>query len=81
MNRQVYIEQIIRNLSQLKCEVELRNTVSLFDINIIAENFYADFLNIMYDAHYVNVNMVKKNTAGIDLIDEKKKESYTSNIK
>ncbi|MDO5516195.1 MAG: SMEK domain-containing protein [Clostridium sp.] len=70
LNREVYLNQIIHNLALLSKEVELRGAINLYDINIIAEYFYADLLNLIYGYKLKNVNIIDKNAAAIDLADE-----------
>ncbi|MBV1911306.1 MAG: SMEK domain-containing protein [Kangiellaceae bacterium] len=71
MIRKDYIDEITRSLAVLKAEVELSNPSNFTDINIHAENFYRDFLNILYDYRLENLNAEQQNTAGCDLGDEK----------
>ena len=67
--KEIYVKQIIGNLSVLKNEISLRNAINLYDINIVAEDFYAGLLNLIYDLKLKNVNKIEKNAAAIDLID------------
>ena len=61
MNREIYLKNIADNLALLSLQVEIRNEVSLFDINIIAEDFYPGLLNIILEKIFVNANnSVKK---------------------
>lgn len=71
-NRQAYLTVIGRRLAYLQTEVALFNSLNLTDINVYAENFYRDFLNLLgYD--FENTNYISNNFAHIDLIDRKKK--------
>lgn len=70
MNREIYLKNIADNLALLSLQVEIRNEVSLFDINIIAEDFYPGLLNIILEKNFVNANNSVKNAAGIDLVDD-----------
>lgn len=69
MNREVYLNSIAYSLALLKNQVTLRNAINLYDINIVAEDFYPGLLNIILDTHLVNANTVEKNAPGIDLVD------------
>ncbi|PHU34240.1 SMEK domain-containing protein [Pseudobutyrivibrio ruminis] len=71
INREVYIKNITDNLAILRSQVEIRNAINLYDINIIAEDFYPGLLNIIFNRDYKNANYLEKNAAGIDLYDEK----------
>lgn len=73
MNREVYLKDIRDNLAFLKSQVELSNAVSLYDINIVAEDFYERLLNLIYGYNLINANILEKNAPAIDLVDEKNK--------
>lgn len=75
MNKEVYLKNIADNLGILSHQVEIRNTINLFDINIVSEDFYPGLLNIIYESEYINVNTIKKNAAGIDLVDLKNRKA------
>lgn len=71
-NRKIFLDLIQRRLSYLKAEVSLANSLNLTDINIYAENFYRDLLNLMgYTFNNTNFNI--QNCAHVDLIDTKNK--------
>ncbi len=70
MNRDFYLKNIADNLALLSKQVEVRNAISLLDINIVAEDFYAGLLNIVLDTNLINENIIQKNIAGIDLVDD-----------
>lgn len=73
MKRKDYLNSIITLLAQLKAEVELSNRISFHDINIVAEDFFRDFLNLIYDYNLVNINIIEKeNFPAIDLGDKSK---------
>lgn len=71
INRNLYLENIADNLGLLSHQVIVRNAINLYDINIVAETFYADMLNLIEDLELKNGNTIEKNAPGIDLIDEK----------
>ena len=64
------IKTVTRWLSVLCSEVALRNSLNLQDINVIAENFYRDLLNLLYGYRLKNANHEKQNVASIDLVDD-----------
>ncbi|MXO78610.1 SMEK domain-containing protein [Paenibacillus sp. OT2-17] len=70
MNKEIYLKLISSALAKMVYEVELRNCISLFDINIIAEDFYKEFLKIIYGYNLINLNILEKNTSAIDLADQ-----------
>lgn len=67
------IRTIRKWLSFLCSEVELSNSLNLQDINVVAENFYRDFLNLLYDYNLKNANHEKQNASVIDLFDDEKR--------
>ncbi|GMK40558.1 hypothetical protein PCCS19_36140 [Paenibacillus sp. CCS19] len=70
MNKEIYLKIVTSALAQLVAEVEIRNRISLFDINILAEDFYRDFLKLIFGYELVNLNIGEKNSAAIDLADD-----------
>ena len=71
LSREIYLKKIADNLAILRAQVEVRNAINLYDMNIIAEDFYPEFINIIFDKEYKNANNVEKTAEGIDLFDEK----------
>jgi hypothetical protein len=68
--RQDWIYNIIEKLSFLKTKVELSTPLNLTDTNVISENFYRDFLNLVLGLKLDNMNKIVPNSAAIDLGDE-----------
>lgn len=54
MNRQTYISYIFNKLSGLSSEIELNASNGFFDIHKHHENFYRDFLDLMFDWNLQN---------------------------
>jgi len=69
MNRQQYFNFIEYKLSQLAFRIEMRGGLNLLDQNIHAESFYLHLFNLLFGWELQNLNVVKKNAAGIDLVD------------
>jgi len=69
LNKEIYLKNIGRNLALLSTEVRILNAVSLYDINVVAEDFYAGLLNLIYEYSLINANHVEKNAQAIDLFD------------
>lgn len=69
MNREVYLENISKNLAILSYQVKSLNTINLYNINIVAEDFYTGLLNLIYGYNLENVNKLDKNAKAIDLVD------------
>lgn len=53
--------------------VELRGKLNILDFHLHAEDFYLNFLNLLFGYSLKNMNQVTQNAAGIDLIDVTKK--------
>lgn len=75
MNRENYLKSIADCLGTLSYQVEYRNSINLYDINIVSESFYKDLLNKIFNFNLENLNTVEKNASAIDLGDEKKRIS------
>lgn len=71
ISKEIYLKEIARSLAILREEVELLNAVNLYDINIMAEDFYPGLLNLIYGFDLKNVNNIEKNAPVIDLYDKK----------
>lgn len=50
--------------------VEMRGKLNILDLHLHSENFYRDFLNILYGWNLKNLNKANQNVEAIDLIDE-----------
>lgn len=59
------------SLALLSREVSTLNAVNLYDINIVAEDFFPGLLNLIYGYELKNVNHLEKNAPAIDLVDPK----------
>ena len=71
LTRERYLESIKERLALLQKNVKLENASLRFDLNRASEDFYANFLNLVYNYSLSNGNHVAKNLAAIDLVDEK----------
>lgn len=71
INKEVYLKTIAENLALLSREESILNAVNLYDINIIAEDFFPGLLNLIYGYELKNANHLEKNAPAIDLIDRK----------
>ncbi len=68
MQRQDYITKIGQLLSRLVYEVKVANAIGLFDINKVAEDFYAPILSTLFDCPNLrNQNRVRANFPAVDL--------------
>lgn len=60
MNKEIYLKNIAENLALLSREVAILNVVNLYDINIIAEDFFPGLLNLIYGYELQNANHFEK---------------------
>ncbi len=70
MNRARLLQDIAFYLTHLRVFVEHLNSLNLQDINVHAENFFRDFLNVALGYQLKNINIVEQNARAIDLGDE-----------
>lgn len=73
MNRSHYCNYIEERLSTLSYRIKVRGKINLLDLNIYSETFFADLINCLLKYDLKNINCIKQNTEGIDLVDEKNK--------
>ena len=62
------LKNIINRLSWLEVYVKNTNIFRLFDINIISEDFFANFFSILYQNQFKNANLFEKNISSIDIV-------------
>ena len=70
INDQFYFNNIRDKMAMFLSSVKRDNFVNLQSLNIHAEEFYIEFLNILFDWELKNANEDKQNSKGIDLIDK-----------
>lgn len=73
MNRVDLFNYIEEHLSFLAYRVESRGKLNILDLHLHSENFYRDFLNLLYGLGLENLNKVNQNVEAIDLIDKTNK--------
>lgn len=73
MNRSYYYMQVSNKLSILKSNIEVNGKLNILNDHVFSETFYAELLNLIYGYELNNLNKLKQNVAGIDLIDHKNK--------
>lgn len=73
MNRSNYFNYIEQELSTLSYRIKLRGKINLLDLNIYSETFFAELVSRLLGCKLKNINTIKQNTEGIDLIDENNK--------
>lgn len=60
MNKKKKIDRIAELFARFRAEVENLNSLSLYDINIHAENVIIPILNKVYGLNLVNANFFEK---------------------
>lgn len=73
MNRTEYFNYIEQKLGTLAFRINEKGKLNILDLHIHSENFYADLLNELFGWHLANLNPMKQNVEGIDLIDHTNK--------
>lgn len=68
-----YFNYIEEKLNTLSLRINTRGKLNILDIHLHSENFYMDFLNLLYGWKLENMNALVHNVEGIDLIDHKNK--------
>ncbi len=73
MRREEILKQFIWGMSILNSYIEFNGKLNLHDINIFAESFMCDLLNIVFGFELINENDSRVNNPGYDLISKKDK--------
>lgn len=73
MNRSNYFNYIEEKLNTLSYRIKNRGKINLLDLNIYSETFFSELMSILLNYKLKNINLIRQNTEGIDLIDEKNK--------
>ncbi len=69
MNRTTYFNYIEKKINEIAYRIESRGRLNILDFNQHSEIFYRDLLNKLYGWNLINLNEVKQNVEGIDLVD------------
>jgi hypothetical protein len=69
MNRSGYFNFIESKLSRLATSLEMRGGLNILDIHLHSENFYLHFFKVLFGWELQNLNIVRQNAAGVDLVD------------
>ncbi len=70
MNRSSYWNLCEQRLAVLCTRVEFRGKLNILDFHLHAEEFYMNFLNVLFGYSLKNMNQLTQNAEGIDLIDD-----------
>ena len=69
MKRQKYYSEISENLEILVNRIKVNAKLNILDLNIHAETFYRDLINIVYGYKFQSANLSSANVEAIDLVD------------
>ena len=64
--RGFYIQEIVSRLAWIKAQVEVLDSLNLYDINIHSETFFCGLLNVIFGYNLKNINDSEKNFPSID---------------
>jgi hypothetical protein len=73
MKREIYFNFIVQKLAELSTSIEVLGSLNLLDKHLHSEDFYKNFINLLFSWELKNINAVQKNAPGIDLIDTTKR--------
>ncbi|CAG0941396.1 hypothetical protein BROC_01427 [Candidatus Brocadiaceae bacterium] len=73
MNRSTYFNHIEEKLCLLATRLEVRGRLNILDLNLHSENFYLHLFNMLFGWELQNLNTVRQNAAGVDLVDTRNK--------
>jgi hypothetical protein len=73
--RQEAFNSISRILAITRYDIEQRQLINEYGLNIHGENYFRDVFNFVYDKNYENENFNSQNNSCIDLVDKTKKEA------
>ena len=71
--KQKFLNYITEKLAHLKALVATQNAIHFYDINIVAEDFFRELLNAVYDYSLLNLNHANQDAVAIDLGDAEKR--------
>jgi hypothetical protein len=74
--RQKAFNSISRVLAITRYDIEQRQLINEYGLNIHAENYFRDVFNFVYEYDFENDNFESRNSACIDLVNKKRKLAY-----
>lgn len=74
--RQKAFNSISRVLAITRYDIEQRQVINEYGLNIHAENYFRDVFNFVYEFNFVNDNFDSQNSACVDLVDKDRKLAY-----
>lgn len=73
MNSQEFYNNISKNIEILAQQIKTNGKLNILDLNIHAETFYRELLNVVFGYELISTNNSTANFEAIDLIDKKNK--------
>ncbi len=74
--RKIAFDNISKALAVTRYDIEQRQLIGDYGLNIHAENFFRDIFNFVYPLNLENANFGSQNMASIDLVDKSSKVAY-----
>lgn len=74
--RNIVRQKIQRAFVQIVTSVKLANKLNFTDLNIVAEDFFKELFNLIYDYKIKNANAIRQNESTIDLFYEHEGIAY-----
>lgn len=74
--RQKSFNSISRVLAITRYDIEQRQLINEYGLNIHGENYFRDVFNFVYGYNFINDNFESQNSACVDLVDKKRKLAY-----
>ncbi len=71
-----FVDRISESLSILEVYIKNQNAIGKFDINKECEDFFCEFLNIVFDLQLMNQNELEMNFPAVDLGDKESRVCY-----
>ena len=65
LTRETYINEIVSRLSYLESTIKCRNSLNLYDIDIHAESFFCELLNLAFGYKLENLNQASRSLSGV----------------
>lgn len=75
-SRQKAFNSICRVIAITRYDIEQRQLINEYGLNIHGENYFRDVFNFVYDYNLINDNFESQNSACIDLIDTNRNLAY-----
>ena len=75
-SRKKAFNSISRVLAITRYDIEQRQTINEYGLNIHGENYFRDVFNFVYGYNFINGNFESQNSACVDLVDKNRNLAY-----